>query len=118
MFSMSPTRTSRAGLAAWPLEVMRPRSQALEASERVLKKRAAQSHLSMRTLSMVQSAAMHLSFPTSTGVNNFIPGAAEAMTRLYASVLYILDRSFSHVLRTHVRTFTSPGGPGGSSESV
>ena len=42
-------RTSRAGLAELPLEVMRPRSQALTARDRVLKKRAAQSHLSMRT---------------------------------------------------------------------
>ena len=40
--------TSRAGLAGWRLERMRWRSQALEACSRVLKKRAAQSHLSMR----------------------------------------------------------------------
>src|SRR5579871_6931400 len=49
MRSMSPTWTSRAGLASISLERMRPRSQALEARARVLKKRAAQSHLSMRT---------------------------------------------------------------------
>ena len=41
-------RTSRAGLAGWLFEVMRFMSQALEACSRVLKKRAAQSHLSMR----------------------------------------------------------------------
>ncbi len=41
-------RTSRAGLAGWLFEVMRLSSQALEACSRVLKKRAAQSHLSMR----------------------------------------------------------------------
>ena len=46
--SKSPTRTSRAGLAGWLLERMRWSSQALEACSRVLKKRAAQSHLSMR----------------------------------------------------------------------
>lgn len=48
MWSMSPMRTSRAGLAARLFEVMRLSSQALEACSRVLKKRAAQSHLSMR----------------------------------------------------------------------
>src|ERR1035441_7112179 len=48
MWSMSPTRTSRAGLARAPLEVVRLISHALEACSRVLKKRAAQSHLSMR----------------------------------------------------------------------
>ena len=48
MWSRSPTWTSRAGLAGWLLERMRFRSQALEACSRVLKKRAAQSHLSMR----------------------------------------------------------------------
>jgi hypothetical protein len=48
MWSMSPTRTSREGLAAWLFEVMRFMSQALEACSRVLKKRAAHSHLSMR----------------------------------------------------------------------
>lgn len=41
-------RTSRAGFADWLFEVMRFMSQALEACSRVLKKRAAQSHLSMR----------------------------------------------------------------------
>src|SRR6478752_807118 len=49
MRSMSPTRTSRAGFASISLERMRPMSHALAASARVLKKRAAQSHLSMRT---------------------------------------------------------------------
>ena len=39
---------SRAGLALTPFESMRPSSQAFDASARVLKKRAAQSHLSMR----------------------------------------------------------------------
>ncbi len=41
-------QTSRAGLAGWLFEVTRLSSQALEACSRVLKKRAAQSHLSMR----------------------------------------------------------------------
>jgi hypothetical protein len=41
-------RTSRAGFAEMLFEVMRFMSQALEACSRVLKKRAAQSHLSMR----------------------------------------------------------------------
>src|ERR1700744_113025 len=45
---MSPARTSREGLAETLFEVMRFMSQALEACSRVLKKRAAQSHLSMR----------------------------------------------------------------------
>src|ERR1700677_1149818 len=48
MWSMSPIRTSREGLADCWLEVMRFMSQALDASSRVLKKRAAHSHLSMR----------------------------------------------------------------------
>ena len=48
MWSMSPMWTSRAGLAGCRLERMRWSSQALEACSRVLKKRAAQSHLSMR----------------------------------------------------------------------
>src|ERR1051326_1603271 len=46
---MSPTRTSRAGLAGCPLDWIRPSSQALAASARVLKNLAAQSHLSIRT---------------------------------------------------------------------
>ena len=41
-------RTSREGFAETLFEVMRFMSQALEACSRVLKKRAAQSHLSMR----------------------------------------------------------------------
>ena len=44
----SPARTSREGLASWPLTRTRPRSISSAASERVLKKRAAQSHLSRR----------------------------------------------------------------------
>src|SRR5579863_1159482 len=50
--SVWPARTSRAGLASISLQRMRPSSQAFEASARVLKKRAAQSHLSMRTESV------------------------------------------------------------------
>src|SRR5438045_2854865 len=49
MRSMSPTLTSRAGFAVTPFDSMRPSSQARAASARVLKNRAAQSHLSMRT---------------------------------------------------------------------
>src|SRR5580658_8430583 len=49
MRSISLTRTSRAGLAWMLFEWMRPSSQAFCASARVLKKRAAQSHLSIRT---------------------------------------------------------------------
>jgi len=48
-------RTSRAGLARKPFDSIRPRSQAREAMARVLKKRAAQSHLSIRTVSIPQS---------------------------------------------------------------
>src|SRR5205823_3476925 len=44
---------SRAGLAVILFDWMRPSSQDLEASERVLKKRAAQSHLSIRTGAMI-----------------------------------------------------------------
>src|ERR1035441_6777512 len=44
---MSPARTSRAGLAVCPLDSIRPSSQARDASDRVLKNRAAQSHLSI-----------------------------------------------------------------------
>src|SRR2546423_10867972 len=46
---MSPIRTSRAGLAGSPLDWIRPSSQALAASARVLKNLADQSHLSIRT---------------------------------------------------------------------
>src|SRR5947209_13192926 len=53
MWSESPMWTSRADLVGWLLERMRFTSQALEACSRVLKKRAAQSHLSMRVPVMV-----------------------------------------------------------------
>src|ERR1700733_5361284 len=46
---VSPTRTSRAALARCPLDSIRPISQDFWARARVLKKRAAQSHLSIRT---------------------------------------------------------------------
>src|SRR4051794_16903155 len=46
---MSPMRTSRDGLAGWPLDSTLVNSQAFAASVRVLKNRAAQSHLSIRT---------------------------------------------------------------------
>src|SRR5579871_1957915 len=45
---MSPTRISRAGFTGCLLNSMRPSSHARAAIARVLKKRAAQSHLSMR----------------------------------------------------------------------
>ena len=51
-------RTSREGLARCPLEVMRPISQDFCARARVLKKRAAQSHLSMRTVVRVESICL------------------------------------------------------------
>src|ERR1700723_1571611 len=60
--SKSPTRTSRAGLAGWLLERMRWSSQALEACSRVLKKRAAQSHLSMRVPVMRLFSALAADF--------------------------------------------------------
>src|ERR1019366_9804243 len=47
---MSPTRTSRAGLARCAAVSILPISQALPASERVLKNRAAHSHLWILTL--------------------------------------------------------------------
>src|SRR5262245_19034956 len=47
--TVSPTRTSRAGLTRIPSTWTRPPCTAAVASERVLKKRDAQSHLSMRT---------------------------------------------------------------------
>ena len=53
MRNISPTWTSRAGLARTPPESILPSSQARSASERVLKNRAAQSHLSIRTRSTV-----------------------------------------------------------------
>ena len=46
--SESPTRTSRAGFAGRPLEVIRPNSHECVARVRVLKNRAAHNHLSMR----------------------------------------------------------------------
>lgn len=46
----SLTRTSRAGLAAWPLDGTLPNSQARDSKAQVLKNLAAQSHLSLRTL--------------------------------------------------------------------
>src|SRR5207244_3894582 len=50
--NMSPGRTSRAGLEGRPLDAILPSSQARAASERVLKNRAAQSHLSILILEM------------------------------------------------------------------
>jgi hypothetical protein len=52
MSSLSPIFTARAGLTLSPLSLTLPSSTAVVASERVLKKRAAHSHLSMRTLSI------------------------------------------------------------------
>ncbi len=52
--SVSPTRTSRAAFATWPFDTIRPRSQAFFASVRVLKKRVAQSHASIRRPVIVQ----------------------------------------------------------------
>lgn len=52
MWMRSPVWTCRAGLASIPLDWMRPRSQARAERARVLKKRAAQSHLSIRTRSI------------------------------------------------------------------
>src|SRR5579863_5899816 len=49
MRSRSPAWTSRDALDACPLERIRPRSQARLARVRVLKKRAAQSQISIRT---------------------------------------------------------------------
>ena len=46
---MSPGRTVLDGLAASPLTCTLPPLQAVAASVRLLKKRAAQSHLSIRT---------------------------------------------------------------------
>ena len=46
---VSPISSSRLGLARWPLTLTLPPLTASLASERVLKKRAAHSHLSMRT---------------------------------------------------------------------
>src|ERR1700723_3704687 len=60
--SMSPIRTSRAGFAGWRLERTRCSSQALEACSRVLKKRAAQSHLSMRVPVMRLFSALAADF--------------------------------------------------------
>src|SRR5262245_31177189 len=48
----SPARTAREGFAAWPLRSTLPPSHAVAARLRLLKKRAAQSHLSMRTSGM------------------------------------------------------------------
>src|SRR6202012_3583082 len=54
MWRWSPVWTSRDGFASCPFERMRLSSQAREARARVLKKRAAQSHLSIRTPVIVQ----------------------------------------------------------------
>src|SRR5579864_387414 len=50
---MSPAWTSRDGLTGCPLDSILPSSQARAARERVLKNRAAQSHLSILTLVMI-----------------------------------------------------------------
>ena len=52
----SPTRTSRAAFAVCPLLVIRPRPQARAANARVLKNRAAHSHLSVRKESTLHFA--------------------------------------------------------------
>src|SRR5207245_857131 len=49
----SPTRTSREALACCPLDTILPSSQARRASARVLKNRAAQSHLSVLRRAMI-----------------------------------------------------------------
>ena len=64
----SPTRTSRAALATTPFDSALPNSQALAASARVLKNLAAQSHLSIRTESILHLPLdrTHPSSPEST----------------------------------------------------
>src|ERR1019366_10146036 len=47
--SSSPTFSSRAGFTGWPRHSTRPSSHAFDAKARVLKKRDAHSHLSIRT---------------------------------------------------------------------
>jgi hypothetical protein len=55
MRSMSPIRTSREGLARFSFDSILPMSHASEAKARVLKNLATQSHLSIRTESMIHS---------------------------------------------------------------
>src|SRR5688500_4629747 len=59
-----PARTSREGLTGVPAIVMWPARQAAEASERVLNKRTAQSHLSIRT---VEGLSLELAASTRQG---------------------------------------------------
>jgi len=47
--SLSPIRSSLEALVEWPASLICPAEQAVEARERVLKNREAQSHLSIRT---------------------------------------------------------------------
>jgi len=69
-------RTSRAGFAARLFDVMRFMSQALEACSRVLKKRAAQSHLSMRVPVMLLLSLIFV-----TGLNRSEHAAGEGEER-------------------------------------
>ena len=64
--SRSPTRISRAGFTSWPLTCTRPRLTSSLASERVLYRRAAHSHLSMRTgagLRLAVALVFEIGFP-------------------------------------------------------
>src|SRR4051794_41682310 len=60
---MSPGRTSREALDVCPFASILPRSHAREASERVLKNRAAHNHLSILTRSTIP-----LSYPETAAV--------------------------------------------------
>src|ERR1700726_1140297 len=63
---MSPNRTSRAGLAGCPFELIRPSSQAFDACSRVLKNRAAHNHLSIRVPVIPHSLASATAPPLDT----------------------------------------------------
>ena len=60
ILSRSPARTTLDGLATWSLTSTLPPLQAAAASVRLLKKRAAQSHLSMRTSSTMAALRYHM----------------------------------------------------------
>src|SRR5271169_2679000 len=98
MRKRSPTLTSRAALATCPLDKTLPNSQARFASGRVLKNRAAQSQMSIRTpvmnpfsykhnattqLEMKNQITRHrqLILPPPIVVGLHVPGAFEAQLR-------------------------------------
>src|SRR5579859_8027145 len=99
MCSMSPGLISRAGLAGSWFHCTRPSSQALAASTRVLKKRAAQSHLSMRTPFIGSSFSSYLN---PLAVACYLSGARKSNRKslLDCYIYHLFSRIWKHFAPT------------------